>query len=84
MYSDGVQIPTSQMFFIYSGVYCSSHFCVQGIFIFSCVSYTRLEFGSYKYEWWGDTIGWIMAIASMIQVPFFFRVSDANCTRNPS
>ncbi|XP_033637103.1 sodium- and chloride-dependent taurine transporter-like [Asterias rubens] len=42
-----------------------------GICIFSLVSYRPLEFGDYSYTEVGQAIGWLMALASMVQIPFF-------------
>ncbi|XP_022090620.1 sodium- and chloride-dependent GABA transporter 2-like [Acanthaster planci] len=43
-----------------------------GIFIFSCVSYSPLIYNDYEYPPWGQALGWLMATASMVQVPIFF------------
>ncbi|XP_072329215.1 sodium- and chloride-dependent creatine transporter 1-like isoform X2 [Scyliorhinus torazame] len=43
--------------------------CV-GIFLFHVVNYKPLTYNkTYVYPWWGETIGWILAIASMVCVP---------------
>ncbi|XP_038071356.1 sodium- and chloride-dependent taurine transporter-like [Patiria miniata] len=43
-----------------------------GVFIFSCVSYKPLVYNDYQYPPWGQALGWIMATASMVQIPIFF------------
>ena len=50
----------------------SSLLVSQGVFVFSCVSYSPLEFNGYLYPKWGQALGWLMAVASMLQVPLFF------------
>ncbi|XP_038667934.1 sodium- and chloride-dependent creatine transporter 1-like [Scyliorhinus canicula] len=43
--------------------------CV-GIFLFHVVNYKPLTYNkTYIYPWWGETIGWILATASMVCVP---------------
>ena len=44
-------------------------FCLQGVFIFSLVTYSPLEYNGYKYPDWGETIGWIMALSSIVCIP---------------
>ncbi|CAH3167394.1 unnamed protein product [Pocillopora meandrina] len=43
-------------------------FCL-GVFIFSLVTYSPLEYNGYKYPDWGETIGWIMALSSIVCIP---------------
>uniref|UniRef100_UPI00398F4CFF sodium- and chloride-dependent creatine transporter 1-like isoform X2 n=1 Tax=Pristiophorus japonicus TaxID=55135 RepID=UPI00398F4CFF len=43
--------------------------CV-GIFLFHIVNYKPLTYNkTYVYPWWGETIGWFLAVASMICIP---------------
>ncbi|XP_072437836.1 sodium- and chloride-dependent creatine transporter 1-like [Chiloscyllium punctatum] len=43
--------------------------CV-GIFLFHIVNYKPLTYNkTYVYPWWGEMIGWILAIASMVCIP---------------
>ncbi|XP_048462606.1 sodium- and chloride-dependent creatine transporter 1-like [Rhincodon typus] len=43
--------------------------CV-GIFLFHVVNYKPLTYNkTYVYPWWGEMIGWILAIASMVCIP---------------
>ncbi|KAJ7380041.1 Sodium- and chloride-dependent creatine transporter 1 [Desmophyllum pertusum] len=48
----------------------SSHlfFCL-GVFIFSLVTYKPLEYDGYEYPVWGQAIGWIMALSSIMCIP---------------
>ncbi|KAL9966639.1 hypothetical protein ACROYT_G024747 [Oculina patagonica] len=48
--------------------YITPLFCL-GIFIFSLVSYSPLEYGDYEYPDWGHGIGWIMALSSILFIP---------------
>lgn len=43
-------------------------FCL-GVFIFSLVTYSPLEYSGYKYPDWGEAIGWIMALSSIVCIP---------------
>ncbi|KAM9375373.1 sodium- and chloride-dependent GABA transporter 2 [Pholidichthys leucotaenia] len=46
-----------------------------GTFIFSLVKYSPLTYNNeYVYPWWGDGIGWILALSSMLCVPLFVAV----------
>ncbi|CAJ0953348.1 unnamed protein product [Ranitomeya imitator] len=47
-------------------------------FIFSLVKYTPLQYNKrYTYPWWGDAVGWLLALASMICIPLWvcYKVS---------
>lgn len=41
----------------------------QGVFIFSLVKYKRITYMDYEYPWWGDLIGWFMALSSILVMP---------------
>ncbi|XP_035668938.1 sodium- and chloride-dependent GABA transporter 2-like isoform X2 [Branchiostoma floridae] len=44
-----------------------------GIFIFSLVKYQRPTYNkTYTYPPWGEAIGWLMALASMVMIPIGF------------
>ncbi|XP_073506413.1 sodium- and chloride-dependent GABA transporter 2-like [Phyllobates terribilis] len=48
-------------------------------FIFSLVKYTPLQYNKrYTYPWWGDAVGWLLALASMICIPLWvcYKVSS--------
>uniref|UniRef100_A0A8V5GXY8 Transporter n=1 Tax=Melopsittacus undulatus TaxID=13146 RepID=A0A8V5GXY8_MELUD len=43
--------------------------CV-GIFMFHVVNYKPLTYNkTYVYPWWGDAIGWVLALSSMLCIP---------------
>lgn len=45
--------------------------CVcMGIFVFNLVNYKPLTYNNvYVYPWWGEMIGWCMALSSMLCIP---------------
>lgn len=49
------------------GARCRS---AQGIFLFHVVNYKPLTYNkTYVYPWWGDAIGWVLALSSMLCIP---------------
>lgn len=39
-------------------------------FLFSLIKYTPLTYNKkYTYPWWGDALGWLLALSSMICIP---------------
>uniref|UniRef100_A0A8C8IQ12 Transporter n=1 Tax=Oncorhynchus tshawytscha TaxID=74940 RepID=A0A8C8IQ12_ONCTS len=41
-------------------------------FAFSLIKYTPLKYNNeYVYPWWGYVIGWLLALASMVCIPFW-------------
>ncbi|XP_034255011.1 sodium-dependent proline transporter-like isoform X1 [Thrips palmi] len=47
------------------------------IFIYSLVDYKPLKYEDYDYPDWADALGWMLALASMIQIPFWAVVQVA-------
>ncbi|ETE71967.1 Sodium- and chloride-dependent GABA transporter 2, partial [Ophiophagus hannah] len=44
----------------------------QATFLFSLIKYTPLTYNKkYVYPWWGDTVGWLLALSSMICIPLW-------------
>ncbi len=43
----------------------------QGVFVFRVVTYTPIEYLGYKYPYWGEVIGWVMALSSILVIPFY-------------
>lgn len=42
----------------------------QATFLFSLIKYTPLTYNKkYTYPWWGDALGWLLALSSMVCVP---------------
>lgn len=42
----------------------------QGIFLFHLVNYKPLTYNNdYVYPWWGEVIGWCLALSSMLCIP---------------
>ncbi|XP_058498270.1 sodium- and chloride-dependent creatine transporter 1 [Solea solea] len=48
--------------------------CVcMGIFLFHLITYKRLTYNNvYVYPWWGEVIGWFLALSSMLCIPLTF------------
>ncbi|XP_074644575.1 sodium- and chloride-dependent GABA transporter 1-like [Tubulanus polymorphus] len=42
-----------------------------GVFLFSAIQHKPLKYVDYEYPWWGEFIGWSMAMSSMIPVPAY-------------
>ena len=45
-------------------------YVLQGIFLFHLVNYKPLTYNNvYVYPWWGEVIGWCLALSSMLCIP---------------
>lgn len=43
---------------------------LQATFLFSLIKYTPLTYNKkYTYPWWGDALGWFLALSSMVCIP---------------
>lgn len=42
---------------------------VLGILMFSLIKYTRITYEDYVYPPWGEAMGWLITVASMLCVP---------------
>ncbi|GAB6030956.1 Sodium- and chloride-dependent GABA transporter 1 [Chamberlinius hualienensis] len=40
-----------------------------GVFFFSLIQYNRLKYLDYEYPWWGEFIGWVLGLSSMLCIP---------------
>lgn len=50
----------------------------QATFLFSLIKYTPLTYNKkYTYPWWGDALGWLLALSSMVCIPAwgFYKLS---------
>lgn len=50
----------------------------QATFLFSLIKYTPLTYNKkYMYPWWGDALGWLLALSSMVCIPTwsFYKLS---------
>uniref|UniRef100_A0A3P8WU48 Transporter n=1 Tax=Cynoglossus semilaevis TaxID=244447 RepID=A0A3P8WU48_CYNSE len=58
--------------------------CVcMGIFLFHLINYKPLTYNNeYVYPWWGEVIGWCLALSSMLCIPvsFLYRLCRAKGT----
>uniref|UniRef100_A0AAY4CKN2 Transporter n=1 Tax=Denticeps clupeoides TaxID=299321 RepID=A0AAY4CKN2_9TELE len=51
-------------------LYITPLVCI-GVFLFHVVNYERLVYnGVYVYPWWGELLGWALALSSMLCIPF--------------
>ena len=50
-------------------MYSSLVFLPQGILMFSLIKYTRITYEDYVYPPWGEAVGWLITVASMLCVP---------------
>ncbi|XP_061571270.1 sodium- and chloride-dependent GABA transporter 2-like [Cololabis saira] len=54
-----------------------------GTFAFSLIKYTPLKYNNeYVYPWWGYTIGWLLALSSMVCIPLWmvYKISTTQGT----
>ncbi|GIY44923.1 sodium- and chloride-dependent GABA transporter 1 [Caerostris extrusa] len=51
--------------------YFSHHAFVGVSFLFSMVQYKPLDYIGYIYPWWGQTIGWVLGLSSMMCIPVY-------------
>ena len=39
------------------------------MFLYSVVQYEPITYLDYRYPWWGEFIGWLMALSSILVMP---------------
>ncbi len=39
--------------------------------MYSLVKYDRFTYKEYVYPWWGELIGWLMALSSILIIPIY-------------
>lgn len=44
--------------------------CVS-VALYSLINYERFKYKDYVYPWWGELIGWLMALSSMLIIPIY-------------
>ncbi|XP_039375937.1 sodium- and chloride-dependent GABA transporter 2 isoform X2 [Mauremys reevesii] len=55
----------------YCWVFITPAVCM-ATFLFSLIKYTPLTYNKkYVYPWWGDTLGWLLALSSMVCIPLW-------------
>ncbi|XP_076330637.1 sodium- and chloride-dependent GABA transporter 1-like [Tachypleus tridentatus] len=58
-------------YFLATWVFVSPAICL-GIFLFSVMRYKPLVYAeTYVYPWWGEVLGWGIALASMLWIPLY-------------
>ncbi|XP_076341595.1 sodium- and chloride-dependent GABA transporter 1-like isoform X3 [Tachypleus tridentatus] len=58
-------------YFLATWVFVSPAICL-GIFLFSVLRYKPLVYAeTYVYPWWGEVLGWGIALASMLWIPLY-------------
>ncbi|XP_041093097.1 sodium- and chloride-dependent creatine transporter 1-like isoform X2 [Polyodon spathula] len=58
-------------------------FVCMGIFLFHLVNYKPLTYNNtYVYPWWGEAVGWVLALSSMLCIPttVFYKLFRAKGT----
>ncbi|CAH1268019.1 SLC6A5 [Branchiostoma lanceolatum] len=46
-----------------------------GILLFTMVNHSPVTYGKYEYPGWADSLGWLMAMASVVNIPVFAIIS---------
>lgn len=46
-------------------------FICASVFIYSLYDYKPLTYLDYQYPWWGELIGWFLALSSMLCIPVY-------------
>lgn len=66
---------TLLFFFTVSYLIFEPSFFCQGTFAFALIKYSPLKYNNdYVYPWWGNGIGWILALSSMLCIPLWVAV----------
>ncbi len=68
-------------YWLWYGCHCS--LCLQAIFLFHLLNYKPLTYNNvYVYPWWGEVIGWCLALSSMLCIPIslLYKLSGAKGT----
>jgi hypothetical protein len=50
--------------------------------LYSLINYERFKYKDYVYPWWGELLGWLMALSSMLIIPIYavYKILTTNGT----
>jgi hypothetical protein len=57
-------------FWKWSWFFFTPFLCVS-VALYSLIKYEPFRYKNYVYPWWGELIGWMIALSSMLVIPFY-------------